>query len=251
MIFKENWNNQDYFDVTAYNEIIKVIYNICKKRNLNNMIDFITKGNIEVGDDLNGQTIYLNIDSDSETSYEWLTTGLAVPIISTLTNSIDEGAIYSGGYHRGVAINFDYDLGLYLNEFLYLNYEDVEIETNLKEYKLSDDFGIVNYINTDSSFYKLIEIYKLKEKKKGDFLYVSDLQNIENALEEICNMYYIEFSKKEWSNFNVISYKDVNRWCNALNKIDTVQDYEDFTSSKYDTLAKNTYREILYKKEEA
>lgn len=247
MIFKEDWNNQDYFDVTAYNKIIKELYNICKKRNLNNAIDFVKKGNIEVGDDLSGQTIYLNIDS--ETSYEWLTTGLAVPIISTSKNSIDEGRVYDAGIHRGIAINFDIDLGIY-QDFLYLNYEDVEIETNLKEYKLSDDFGIVDSINTDSSFYKLIKIYKLKEKKKGDFLYVSDLQNIENALEEICNMYYIEFAKKEWNNFNVISYKDVNRWCNALNKINTVQDYEDFTSSQYSSLVTNTYREILYKKEE-
>jgi hypothetical protein len=111
---EKKWTSQDLFDVNEYNNLITLIEKICKENAPEFLDEIVSKENIIVGDDLSGQTIYLNIDS--EAVYSWLTTGQAVPIITTSKNTIDEGRIYDAGINRGVAINFEYDLGLELNE---------------------------------------------------------------------------------------------------------------------------------------
>lgn len=247
MNLEKKWTSQDLFDVNEYNNLITLIEKICKENAPEFLDEIVSKENISVGDDLSGQTIYLNIDS--ETVYSWLTTGQAVPIITTSKNTIDEGRIYDAGINRGVAINFEYDLGLELNEFLYLNYEDIETKINLKEYKLAEDFGTVTEINTESEFYNLIKIEKTNKKNIGDFLFVEDVQMIENTIGKLCERFYINYYKKDWQELFVITYEDLNRWYEALKTLNNMQKYEDYANYAYSSLKDKTYRSFLYKEE--
>lgn len=201
--------------------------------------------NIQVGDDLNGKTIYLNIPSNF---YENITENVNTVIIST--NNSNSITLYRDSYFS----EEDFIWGIYItykNKDFYLYHyttdseNDVsELHTNKKRFKLPMDFGIVTAIDTNNDGYQYIKIYNdqriIPNYVKhtwvdNEFLSMQKIDNIEQGIKNIGEYYYKPqgwLNSREWlkiSNINTdnkdmniqnISYSDLNRWLTDLNLID-------------------------------
>lgn len=109
----------------------------------------------------------------------------------------------------------------------------------LKENWISSDLLTVNNINEildklynllynigiDSPIMVGVYFYDFK------WIYTSDLNYIENYIVQLCNYYGIKFEKKYWDNMDGISYKDINRWCIAINLCE--MDYSENKKERY------------------
>ena len=92
----------------------------------------------------------------------------------------------------------------------------------LKEDWESTDILTYSYLNTIYNKFK--ELYlritdqelSLTNKNVGDFLFVEELNLIENALYSFNS----SFNKKKWYNITKLDYTDLNRWCTEINEIE-------------------------------
>jgi hypothetical protein len=248
-MLKDNWTQDDKLKVTDYNNIFSTMLKILENLNIERPELKSKTRNIQIGDDLSGEELFLDIGSEVE--YEWLVTENVVPIITTENNLIGECKFentenYKTIDYEGIAINFKQNLEKN-QDFLYLVCENnTKTEINLKNYKLPENFGIVTSINTSSAFYNLIKINTYK-KSMGDFLYIEDLQLIEDNIEKLNKFVEEKFKKKQWTSPSFITNDDLNRWCHALNLADIFYKYSDYKEKTYKQLKNKTYNDILKK----
>lgn len=201
--------------------------------------------NIQIGDDLNGKTLYLDVPSDF---YENITENVNTVIIST--NNSNFITLYRDSYFSEE--DFIWEIIItYKNKDFYLyryttdSENDVsELHTNKKRFKLPIDFGIVTAIDTNNDGYQYIKIYNderiipnyMKHTwVNNEFLSMQKIDNIEQGIKNIGEYYYKPqgwLNPREWlktsnisednkgMNMQNVSYSDLNRWVNDLNLID-------------------------------
>ena len=142
-MLKDNWTQDDKLKVTDYNNIFSTMLKILENLNIERPELKSKTRNIQIGDDLSGEELFLDIESEVE--YEWLVTENVVPIITTENNLIGECKFentenYKTIDYEGIAINFKQNLGKN-QDFLYLVCENnTKTEINLKNYKLTENF---------------------------------------------------------------------------------------------------------------
>ena len=80
-MLKDNWTQDDKLKVTDYNNIFSTMLKILENLNIERPELKSKTRNIQIGDDLSGEELFLDIESEVE--YEWLVTENVVPIITT------------------------------------------------------------------------------------------------------------------------------------------------------------------------
>lgn len=254
-----------------YNANMYLLYDDLNE--IENKVDAITKeiqeniydnkssplSSIEVGDNLNGKTLYLSFPRDS---YEYIPYDNKSSQIYIIKTSNGCGIRYQYDNSRSIInVSIHYTNA---NAFLYAIYvEDNNPYLNYKRFVLPDDFGIVTEINTDTELYEYIQIYKdeniipnyvKKDWVENEFPYMQDIDNIEQGIKNIGDYFtkplgWIE--TKDWLgtisiynryNYGVdtkpFSYQDINRWITDLNLIEQ-EDMENVTLW-------NTYKSEYY-----
>lgn len=243
-MLKENWTNTDKFNYNDYNIIITNIINLCKKAKIEVAEKYQKQyfRKIKVGDDLSGKTLHMNFDG--KTAYNSLGTEEYLNNIIVSNNyNIHESVFNLGQIYKLLEMSDD----TCLFSYSYSDYiEDKSPAVNLTQCTLPSDFGTITAIDTASYFYNniLIESDILEIKKRGDFLYSDDLNEIENMLKQICSQLFLNYNKKTWYYLSIISYDDVNKWCKAINSI-KFKKYSDYVSNTYSELANKNYKQIL------
>ena len=244
-MLKENWTGIDKLSYSDFNTIITHLTNICT--NLAIQMPKLQYRKIRVGDDLSGVTIYMEYDGIA--AYNSLPSqNYRNIIIETANNHIRE-SVY-GSYSEWYKTLCTED-NQYLFKYYYFDYMAGKYpETNLKEFKLPDNFGVVTNIDENSYFYQRIRIktHEIETKTRGSFLYANELKEVDDTLQEVCSQLLLDYEHKNWYDLSIISYRDINRWCKAINKIETLErnKYQDITG-KYEDLTDETYRQLLYK----
>ncbi len=56
-------------------------------------------------------------------------------------------------------------------------------------------------------------------KNNGEFLFAEDLNAIEGKLYQLSQMSYVKIDKRDWFNLSTLSYLDINRWENLIDRI--------------------------------
>ena len=238
-------------DLNTFENRIESITNEVQEKIFDNVSSPLK--NIEIGDNLNGKTIYLNIPPAFYNTYD------QIRFIDIVTTNKDN-KIYLMYTRRDTAgedvllitsIQLQYHLHgdiVYKSYHLYYYYDDVDtgesfLETNKKAFKLPNDFGIVTSIDTNNSGYQYIKIYDdetiIPDYVKhvwanNEELSMQKIDNIEKGLLNIGKYYYKPdnwINVREWlkvstindmdSNMNIqnISYTDLNRWLSNLELI--------------------------------
>lgn len=210
--------------------------------------------NIQVGDDLNGKTLYLDVPSDFYDTYDGIK---FIDIVTTNKNNklhlmytrldnvgedvrlITKIQIYY--YKKRSSVYSTYRLYSHTNN---TTAETLMLETNKKRFKLPIDFGVVTAIDTNNDGYQYIKIYNderiipnyVKHTWVDDeFPSMQKLDNIEQGIKNIGEYYYKPqgwLNPREWlktsdinndnkgMNTQNISYSDLNQWSTDLNLID-------------------------------
>jgi len=190
--------------------------------------------NIQVGDNLNGRTLYLFFPIDI---YQYISDN-ENRIINTTNNHYIR-------FFKNNSYN-SYDIGFYYDKSFtfYRRYSNgVTPFINRIRYKLPYDFGVVTEIDTNNEIYQYIKIYNDErlipnyEKHvwvNDDVLSMQKIDNIENGIKNI-GYYYTKpknwITTRQWlktcnikdydnnTNTQNISYIDLNRWLNDLDLI--------------------------------
>lgn len=254
-MLKENWKEKDKFNYSDFNLIIKSIIKLCNKVNviIPEKYEKLQYRNIKVGDNLSSQKLYFNFDSDLAYNSFLAEQGTPVTIIKSENWQIYEDIYYSDGFFKAVTIKNNEETEV---EDIFRYYEGdyisgKEAQVSLKEFESSNDFGIVTEINSNSYFYKntIIKTEEVEYKKRGDFLRVEDLKEVENILNQICSRLFLNYKTRNWYNMSDFSYVDVNGWCKTINLIDAADlyKYSDYSNKTYRQLTSKTYKQLLYK----
>lgn len=119
-----------------------------------------TLRNIQIGDDLSEKTIYCKFPDNlgNELLYDEYGKIDDIQFITCYDSSqgLLTGYMTSGLFYRTSGL--DYQFVQVKDDYIYNNDPNHETITNLTEYKLQDDFGVVTDIDTTSSAYKYIFI---------------------------------------------------------------------------------------------
>ncbi len=245
-------------DLNAFENRIESITNEVQEKIFGNAQSPLKS--IEVGDNLNEKTLYLNIPANFYNTYDGIkfidlaTTnkGNKLRLIYTRRDSAGEDVLWitriSVQYlKKGNTIYSAYDLYGHLYD---IDTGELTLESNIKRFKLPRDFGTVTAISTDNEGYQYIKIYDDETIMPNyvkytwvddEFPSMQKLDNIEKGIDNIGKYYYKPIGWNtfgEWlktstienkyvnKNEKNISYTDLNRWLSNLNLIN----FEDLNS---------------------
>lgn len=250
-----NYYSNMYLTYNMLNEIendIETITEEIQEKLYNN--DNSPLRTLQVGDNLNGKTLYLNFPQNLNESITSSDT-----ICNTDTNSSIKSSylsyatyvrrIYINYYNTHLNKNIFYDaFGLHLYEYD-SRVSDKPVLINRIRVKLPNDFGTITQIDSTSPAYNYIKIYDDENiipnyiKHIYSLNDVPSMQDIENLERGIRNIAYYGYKPLNWRNTiewlettkfrkensgcinsRNISYKDLNRWDNDLNIIDLSDD---------------------------
>ena len=201
--------------------------------------------NIQVGDNLNGKTIYLLFPKDIEST----TSRISIITTGNLATQYTKRIFfeYSNNVRRVYIITFDIKNGVRVDktqDIYYKSDNSYNPSIYCMRFKLPNNFGVVSNINTTDGLNEYIKIYDdeniipnyIKHTWVDDEpLSMQKIDNIERGIKNIGDYYYKPqgwLKNKEWletSDFNeiypninnkFISYQDLNRWVNNLSLID-------------------------------
>lgn len=225
----ERYNNNMYLKLSDLNTIENSIYSLTndvQEKVFNNQQSPLR--NIQVGDNLNGRTIYLSFPSD---------------IYESISGSENKFIKTDNNYSFNFFVNEYGDFNLYnivlnfsnsLSRILYRRRTSPsKILMGMNKIKLPYDTGVVTEIDTNNNIYQYIKIYEdesiIPNYVKhtwvdNEFLTMQKLDNLENGIRNIGYYYYKPINwlpDKEWVaslglNIKNISYQDLNRWINNL-----------------------------------
>ena len=233
-----NYNSNIYLSTSTMNEVENKIEEVINNIQYN-LFDGVNSPlkSIDVGDNLNGKTLYLSFPRDSYTHIENTTKN----IIITIDSETRIAYMYSNSRHYIYVRYKGTSYYLYAKNdsgaYPYLNYV---------RFKLPYDFGTVTSINNSDYFYNYIKIYDneniIPNHNKhtwvdNEVLSMQKIDNIENSIKNIGEYYYKPtrfINTREWlgtpellgnrssyygTNIQNISYIDLNRWMTNLNLI--------------------------------
>lgn len=212
MSLKENWTDQDKFTHDDMKQILNMLQTIDNRLQITYPFPIGTRRNIEIGDDLSGKKLYLQMPNDLVDAILNDVGGGQGNLLSTdQDNSIIEYVNTSNSVAT-VSINSWMDM-LY-----YANIDTKEVYVNQNEATLSDYFGVVTSLNKDYAVYQYIFIEEEGlEYKLGDFMTSEVLNKLEANLKRLAYIVNTSFEKRDWYYLSVITYKDINRWSTLLN----------------------------------
>jgi hypothetical protein len=192
---------------------------------------------IEVGDNLNGKTLYFSFPRDA---YKYITDDMTdiTPMITT-----DTGDIICYQYRESLGWKFVAHKRNNVTSMLY-DYDEADVNgnpyINRLRFDLDDETGVVTEINTDNELYNYIKIYDnddtmpdyiKKEWVDNEIPYIQNIDNIEQGVKKIGQFYTKSnewITDKDWrlygknygTGYMSFSYIDINRWITNLNTID-------------------------------
>lgn len=109
------------------------------------------------------------------------------------------------------------------------------------------DFNVIlskiQALSTQFNYRKIFTNFAL-----GGILFIETLNDIEEILGDVCMALNIDYERRIWSNLSAISCVDINRWCKAINMIESetyeVKTYNDLNYSTYNDMI-GKYAELL------
>lgn len=216
--------------------------------------------NIQVGDNLNLKTLYLDIPTNFYSTYDTIkfidiattSNNNKLYLMYTRTDTVGEDVKQiikmQVLYRKKDSTVYDsYDLYSYVNN---ITTGKTILETNKKYFKLPRDFGTITSIDTNNDGYQYIKIHEDESIipdyepyiwEDDEFPSMQKIDNIEQGIKNIGEYYYKPIgwiNSREWlktstinnmyDNMNMqnISYTDLNRWLSNLNLIN----FEDLNS---------------------
>ena len=236
---KANYNANMYLTPSDLNEVEIEISNKTKEIQEKIYNTESSLRTIRIGDDLSGKLLVLSFPYNSYELFDGNKTLVSSP-------------------NYEIRYIFDsknrYRIDLYDNDkrsyFLYArNGSNDNPYLNYVRYRLPDDFGTVYYIDSSDTLFKYIQIYEdesvipdyeLKNWESNEFIYMQDIDRIEQGIENI-GKYYNKplgwITTKDWFQtgemgknieYGVgtksLSYQDINRWITDLNLTEVESD---------------------------
>lgn len=237
----ERYNDSIYLKTSDLNSIentIESITNEIQEEVFNNQSSPLR--NIQVGDNLNGKTIYIqfpqniyesisgseNIFIETDNNYQFNDYVTETSSYNLYTVRIQHNNINNGTLYKKESDNF-------------------AVLRQPYSFKLPYDIGVVTEIDSNNEVYKYIKIYDdeyiIPDYVKhvwsdNEFLTMQKVENIERGVDNIGYYYYKPIGwigSKRWINssginMKNISYQDLNRWVDNLNIIN-FDDLENMT----------------------
>lgn len=237
----ERYNDSIYLkpsDLNAIENTIETLTNEIQEKIFDNQSSPLR--NIQVGDNLNGKTIYIqfpqniyesisgseNVFIKTDNDYEFNeyvteTSSYNLYTVRIQHNSINEGTLYIKESDNPIVLRQPYS------------------------FKLSYDTGVVTEIDSSNEIYQYIKIYDneyiIPDYVKNtwvdnQFLTMQKMENIERGVDNIGKYYYKpigwmdckKWLKSSGTNIKNISYQDLNRWVDDL-KIINFDNLENMT----------------------
>lgn len=227
----ERYNNSIYLkpsDLNAIENTIENLTNEIQEKIFDNQSSPLR--NIQVGDNLNGKTIYIQFPQNI---YESIS-GSENIFIKT-----DNNCKFNAYVNETTSFDL-YNVRIQVDNKYYIIYRkksDTPV-TMTKPYsvKLPYTTGVVTEIDTNNELYQYIKIYDdeyiipnyVKHVwSDNEFLTMQKIENIERGVDNIGKYYYKPtgwFNSRQWLmglgiNMKNISYQDLNRWVDDLNII--------------------------------
>lgn len=223
-----------YLNKTSLNDIENSIYDITntiQEEIFNNQQSPLR--NIQVGDNLNGKTIYFLFPKDI---YQEISGS------DTKFIKMDSGDYFTFSKSETTASTY-YHIHFYSNDGNYVIYskgfydgKPNNYQMRISKRKMTNEVGTVTEIDTNNNVYQYVKIYDdetiipnyVKHNWQDDeFLTMQNIDNLENGIKNIGLYYYKPLGwleNRQWLvtlgiNNQNISYQDLNRWVTDLNLI--------------------------------
>lgn len=211
MSLKEDWSNQDILTYNDIDDILDMLDKIDTRLSISYPFPKTVKRNIQVGDNLSGKTLYLELpDNLFNRIILDVGSGQGNILVTDEGNSLIE---YVNATNNVATVS----INSWMDMLYYANTSTSEVYTNLSQVQLPEDFGIITELNNLSALQYIYIIDEGLEYKLGDFLTSEVLQKIENNLEILASIVNTSFEKRNWYYLSVITFEDVKRWCIFLN----------------------------------